>query len=171
MTIELDSITKNASSKINNPDAAKFISKKAKRTISSISKETDRTIIDDNNGTTTPNPLVKLNSLNLSIYHSFLQISEQDSRKFKQQIGEHDNYTTIGHIINPSRVHNFNATHRQRRARFRWFLAYTIFNNYHLFDQRKEVKTRLARLRIERQHTTTDQQSIEEIETPESDYS
>jgi hypothetical protein len=35
---------------------------------------------------------------------------------------------------------------RQKQARFRWFLAYTIINNFSLFHQRKQTQAHLTRI-------------------------
>jgi hypothetical protein len=59
-------------------------------------------------------------------------------------------FQTISHMVKPGGVPGIDEIIKKKRARFRWFLAYTILNNYHLFDLRKQVQSRLARLRIER---------------------
>jgi hypothetical protein len=59
-------------------------------------------------------------------------------------------------MVNPQTVHELPAILRQKRARFRWFLAYTILNNYYLFDLRKQVQSRLALLRVERSNLIDD---------------
>ncbi len=55
-------------------------------------------------------------------------------------------------------VYQFGIIIKRKRARFRWFLAYTMINNYHLFDLRKQGQSRLARLRIERNSLIDQQQ-------------
>jgi hypothetical protein len=70
----------------------------------------------------------------------------------------------------------FKKIKRQKQARFRWFLAYTILNNYRLFDLRKQVQSRLARLCTERSNlidgqctaASASQQYYIEMEIPES---
>ncbi len=91
-------------------------------------------------------------------------------------------FHTISHMFKPDVGRTFDEIIRQKRARFRWFLAYTILNNYHLFDLRKQVQSRLARLRIERSNlideerhaaaaaadTVADQQPISKAGMPTS---
>ncbi|CAF1148324.1 unnamed protein product, partial [Didymodactylos carnosus] len=48
---------------------------------------------------------------------------------------------------------------KRKRARFRWYLAYTILNNYHLFDLR-----RLVALRLHRSNIQMEQQPIQSAE-------
>ena len=67
-------------------------------------------------------------------------------------------FDTLGHMIKPNQAREMNQIKRQRQARFRWFLAYTILNNYHLFDLRKQAQSRLALLRIQRSSLIDDQQ-------------
>jgi len=85
-------------------------------------------------------------------------------------------YTTTSHLFKPEEARKIRVTIRQKRARFRWFLAYTMLNNYHLFDLRKQVQSRLARLRIERSNSIDGQSTADaasqqcdvEMEIPES---
>lgn len=67
-------------------------------------------------------------------------------------------HTSITRMINLSRIQDLDQIRRQKRARFRWFLAFTLLHNYCLFDQRKLVQIRLARLRIERNNLIDNQQ-------------
>ncbi|CAF3690473.1 unnamed protein product [Rotaria sordida] len=67
-------------------------------------------------------------------------------------------YTTISHMVKPDEANKRSKVLRQKQARFRWFLAYTIINNYHLFDLRKQVESRLALLRIQRSNLIDEQQ-------------
>jgi hypothetical protein len=69
-------------------------------------------------------------------------------------------FHTISHMFKPDVGRTFDEIIRQKRARFRWFLAYTILNNYQLFDLRKQVQNRLARLRIERSKLNDEQQHV-----------
>ena len=59
-------------------------------------------------------------------------------------------FPTVAHLVDKEGAIRQKQTLKQKRARFRWFLAYTIINNYHLFDLRKQVQSRLALLRIQR---------------------
>lgn len=47
---------------------------------------------------------------------------------------------------------------RRKRLRFRWHLLYTILRNYHLFDLRKGVQSRLTLLRLQRSTLVDEQQ-------------
>jgi hypothetical protein len=68
-------------------------------------------------------------------------------------------FATISHLVNPEGARKIDADLKRKQARFRWFLAYTLLNNYHLFDLRKQVQSRLARLRIERSNLIDEQQA------------
>jgi hypothetical protein len=65
---------------------------------------------------------------------------------------------TIGHLLSPERACEFFKIKQQKRARFRWFLAYTIINNVSLFDLRKQAQIRLARLPIARSYLIDEQE-------------
>ena len=67
-------------------------------------------------------------------------------------------YATITHLFKPAHADEINRVKRQKQARFRWFLAYTILNNYHLFDLRKQAQSRLALLRIQRSNLIDEEQ-------------
>jgi hypothetical protein len=67
-------------------------------------------------------------------------------------------YATIGYIVNREKAKEVERIRKRKQARFRWFFAYTIINNYHLFDLRKQVQSRLARLRIERSNLIDEQE-------------
>jgi len=109
-------------------------------------------------------------------------VNESSSKKTKLPAGE-----TASSVTNkPNSIDTddeevearaFKKIKRQKRARFRWFLAYTILNNYRLFDFRKQVHSRLARLRTERSNlidgqciaaAAASQQYYMEVEMPES---
>jgi hypothetical protein len=49
-------------------------------------------------------------------------------------------------------------TNRQKVARFRWFLAYTLLNNCCLYNQRKCMQSRLNLLRINQSNQSVEQQ-------------
>ena len=66
-------------------------------------------------------------------------------------------FNTLNYLIKPNEAGEITQIKRQRQARFRWFLAYTILNNYHLFDLRKQAQSRLALLRIQRSSLIDDQ--------------
>lgn len=59
-------------------------------------------------------------------------------------------FPTISHLANPKEAARIEKARRRKQARFRWFLAYTIINNYHLFDLRKGIESRLAQICIQR---------------------
>ncbi|CAF1325642.1 unnamed protein product [Adineta steineri] len=67
-------------------------------------------------------------------------------------------YNTVGHLVNREEAIRQEKIRKQKQARFRWFLAYTIINNYHLFDLRKQAQSRLALLRIQRSNLIDEQQ-------------
>jgi hypothetical protein len=67
-------------------------------------------------------------------------------------------YETLGYLFKPKEAAEITKARKKKQARFRWFLAYTILNNYHLFDLRKQVQSRLALLRIQRSNLFDDQQ-------------
>ena len=46
---------------------------------------------------------------------------------------------------------------RRRKARYRWFFAYTMINNYHLFDISKRFRPQLIRSFLQRPFSTTGQ--------------
>ena len=69
-------------------------------------------------------------------------------------------FGTLGHLFDPNLAEEIAQIRRQKQARFRWFLAYTILNNYHLFDLRKQAQSRLALLRIQRSNLMDDQQYV-----------
>ncbi len=66
--------------------------------------------------------------------------------------------STITYLIKPGHAAEMERVRKQKQARFRWFLAYTILNNYHLFDLRKQAQSRLALLRIQRSNLIDDEQ-------------
>ncbi len=47
---------------------------------------------------------------------------------------------------------------RRKQLRFRWHFLYTILRNYHLFDLRKGVQSRLACLHVQRSNLVDEQQ-------------
>jgi len=67
-------------------------------------------------------------------------------------------HQTLNYLVKPKEAPKIQEVARKRVARFRWFLAYTIINNYHLFDLRKQAQSRLARLRISRSNLYDDAQ-------------
>ncbi|CAF1562766.1 unnamed protein product [Rotaria magnacalcarata] len=68
--------------------------------------------------------------------------------------------STIDHLVDPNQTKALakKKEENKKRARFRWFLAYTIINNYHLFDLRKHAESRLALLRIQRSNASDEVQ-------------
>jgi hypothetical protein len=56
-----------------------------------------------------------------------------------------------------------NRIQRRKQLRFRWHFLYTILRNYHLFDLRKEVQGRLARLHLQRSTLVDEQQFLTTI--------
>ena len=67
-------------------------------------------------------------------------------------------FSTIGHLVNPDASKIKEAERRRKQAKFRWYLAYTILNNYHLFDLRKQVQSRLTLLRVQRSNLIDEEQ-------------
>ena len=61
-------------------------------------------------------------------------------------------------MVDPKEARKLEKIRKRKQARFRWFLAYTILNNYHLFDLRKQAQNRLALLRIQRSNLMDEQQ-------------
>ncbi|CAF3644565.1 unnamed protein product [Rotaria sp. Silwood1] len=59
---------------------------------------------------------------------------------------------------------------RRKRLRFRWHLLYTLIRNYHLFDLRKEIQSRLAHLHLQKSILIEEQQfsAISTTEEPET---
>jgi hypothetical protein len=89
-------------------------------------------------------------------------------------------YSTIGHLVKPEEARALTDIRKKKQARFRWFLAYTIINNYHLFDLRKQAQSRLALLRIQRSNlideekyaaTVAIEESVPITDTPKSSKS
>ncbi|CAF4181382.1 unnamed protein product [Rotaria sp. Silwood2] len=56
---------------------------------------------------------------------------------------------------------------RKKQLRFRWHLLYTLIRNYHLFDLRKEIQSRLAHLHLQRSNLIDEQQFLAAITTEE----
>lgn len=77
-------------------------------------------------------------------------------------------FPTISHLVNPEKAKELEEALRKKRACFRWHLAYTIINNYHLFDLRKEAQSRLARLRIERSNLIDEEKQAATTGAPAS---
>ena len=75
-------------------------------------------------------------------------------------------FSTIGHLANPEQAKIKEAERRRKNAKFRWFLAYTIINNYHLFDLRKQVQSRLTILHIQRSNLIDEEQAAAASSSP-----
>lgn len=75
--------------------------------------------------------------------------------------------STTSNLIRSNEIHIFNIIKKKKQARFRWFLAYTILHNFHLFELRKQNQIHLARLYIQR-NNLINEQSIVDFEDFES---
>ncbi|CAF3324558.1 unnamed protein product [Rotaria socialis] len=70
-------------------------------------------------------------------------------------------FSTNGNLADPNQTKAAakKEAEKKKRACFRWHLAYTIINNYHLFDLRKHAESRLALLRIQRSNASDEAQN------------
>jgi hypothetical protein len=75
-------------------------------------------------------------------------------------------YSTLLHMVNREEAERIKKIKKAKQARFRWFLAYTIINNYHLFDLRKQAQSRLALLRIQRSNLIDEQEQAAAAAVP-----
>lgn len=93
-------------------------------------------------------------SIQSSLNHSI----EQQRRKYNvESIEEEDEqsqpirpttFSANSDFVKTIKNFKIEKTHRQKQARFRWFLAYSLLNNCRLCHQRKYVQSRLAVLRM-----------------------
>ncbi|CAF1019065.1 unnamed protein product [Didymodactylos carnosus] len=77
-------------------------------------------------------------------------------------------YLRIDHSIDSTKTNEMMQKSRKKRARFRWYLAYSMLNNYQLYDMRKNVQSRLVLLRVNRSNSliemSVSQQTTVEVE-------
>ncbi|CAF1180370.1 unnamed protein product [Rotaria sp. Silwood1] len=87
------------------------------------------------------------------------ETQDKSSRKKRKPIPNVSTaYPFISHLVKPTEAGEILKNLKRKQARFRWHLAYTIINNYHLFDLRKQAESRLALLRIQRSNLIDEQQ-------------
>ncbi|CAM2721891.1 unnamed protein product [Rotaria socialis] len=80
---------------------------------------------------------------------------KQQSRKMKSKNSAiqpmmSEVYSTVNYLIDRDKTNDHMQLLRRKQARFRWHLAYTLLNNYQIFDQRKGRPRRLIQAYAQR---------------------
>ncbi|CAF1098078.1 unnamed protein product [Rotaria sordida] len=68
--------------------------------------------------------------------------------------------STMNTSIKSEKDQEIERIKRKKRLRFRWHFLYTLIRNYHLFDLRKEIQSRLAHLHLQRSSFIDEQQFL-----------
>ncbi|CAF0734551.1 unnamed protein product [Rotaria sordida] len=68
--------------------------------------------------------------------------------------------STMNTSIKSEKDQEIERIKRKKRLRFRWHFLYTLIRNYHLFDLRKEIQSRLAHLHLQRSSLIDEQQFL-----------